>query len=193
MTPYADHTDEQLFSLIASGDEQAFRTFFYRYNNRVYYFMLHILRQEKDAEEGVQDVFLKLWLAHTSLNNIENPGTYLFVMAKNRALDQLDKNTVQQKGLHALLANSAGADNSTEENIAFRESSELVSRAVQLLPDQQRIVYQLSKEEGLSREEIADRLQISPHTVKNHLAVAIKFIRDYLLKHGKIAMSVLWF
>lgn len=193
MTAYADHTDQRLFVLMAGGDEHAFRTFFYRYNNRVYYFILHIVKEEKDTEELVQDVFLKLWLARAGLVDVNDPGNYLFVMAKHRALDQLAKNAVQQKGQQALAATLKEADNNTEEEIFFRESRELVSQAVELLPEQQRVVYTLSREEGLSREEIAARLQISPNTVKNHLAVAIKSIREYLVKHGRIAMSLLVF
>jgi hypothetical protein len=50
MTAYANHTDKELFSLIAEGDQVAFRAFFYRYNNKVFFFTYRIVNQHKDAE-----------------------------------------------------------------------------------------------------------------------------------------------
>ena len=192
MTAYANYTDQQLFSLIAKGDEQAFRSFFYRYNNKVFFFTYHIVKREGDAEELTQDVFLKLWLSRSNLENINDPGNYLFVIAKNQALDKLDKNNTIKKGKLSIANRLSTLSNTTEETIFYRESNELVANALQHLPEQQQVVYRLSKEEGLTRAEIAERLKISPHTVKNHLGVAIHSIRQYLQKHGKFAVLLLF-
>jgi RNA polymerase sigma-70 factor (family 1) len=193
MTAYADHTDKQLFALISMGNQSAFKSLFYRYNTKVFFFTYHIVKQQTDAEELTQDVFLKLWTGRDALINIENPGNYLFVIAKNQALDKLEKNNNTKEREVLLAQRLPTLSNGTEESISYRESSDLVASAVQRLPEQQRLVYRLSKEEGLSRDEIATRLKVSPHTVKNHLGVAIHAIRQYLQKHGKLALFFLYF
>src|ERR1700748_251424 len=84
-------SDVALFSEIALGNEEAFDVFFYRYNTKVYYFILHIVKVEEIAEELIHDVFLKIWLNRESLRHIENPDNYLFVAAKTHSLNQLHK------------------------------------------------------------------------------------------------------
>ena len=61
------YSDVALFSEIALGNEEAFDVFFYRYNTKVYYFILHIVKVEEVAEELIHDVFLKIWLYREGL------------------------------------------------------------------------------------------------------------------------------
>ena len=193
MTACNAHTDQQLFKLIARDDEQAFHIFFGRYRLKVYHFILHIIRQESLAEELTQDVFLKLWMGRAMLDAVINPGNYLFVIAKNRSLDQLAQNARTRNLQHALQQQIPRQVNTTEEEVSYRESSEMIAYAVQELPEQQRTVYYLSKEKGLSRNQIASILHISPHTVKNHLGVALDSIRRHLQRNGKTALLALLF
>ena len=185
MIACADHTDEQLFTLIARGNEQAFHLFFYRYNTKVFYFILRIVNRKGQAEELTQDVFLKLWTGRSSLSSVVNPGNYLFVMARNRALDELEKLSNQNNLLQSYSTQQTKSFNNTEEQIYFHDTREMIANAVQMLPEQQRRVFYLSKEQGLSRMQIANLLQLSPNTVKNHLGVAVQSIRQYLGKIDK--------
>jgi len=173
---------------MALGNEEAFDVFFYRYHTKVYYFILHIVKEEEVAEELIHDVFLKIWLNRKGLQPIENPGNYLFVVAKNHALHYLEKPAVKRQPLEAL----SFPDKSTpEDQLLLKESLALIAAAVRELPDQQRLVFQLSSQQGLSRDEIASRLNVSPHTVKNHLGSARKSIQQYMQNHGKITGAIL--
>jgi len=82
--------------------------------------------------------------------------------------------------------------NTTEEMIWAHESENLVSQAIAKLPPQQQMVFKLSKQEGLSREDIACQLHISPNTVKNHLSNAIKFIQIFLRNSALTFLMIYW-
>jgi RNA polymerase sigma-70 factor (family 1) len=192
MDGFTNYSDQELFALVKGGDVNAFRAFFYRYNTKVYHFAFHIIRKKSEAEEITQDVFLKLWLGRANLDSINNPDTYLFVMVKNRALDQIDKQVARNKLKIDLASESADYSNITEEEIEFRESKKIIEDAVEKLPLYQRLVFRLSKEKGLTRDEIAEQLKISPNTVKNHLGSAVKFIRRYLENKGKFWLVILF-
>ncbi|HTE28709.1 RNA polymerase sigma-70 factor [Flavitalea sp.] len=190
MNAYSQYTDEELFQFIAGGSEHAFHAFFSRYNTKLFYFILYIVRLETDAEELTQDVFVKLWANRSRLADITNPGNYLFVIARNSALDQLDKQSTQKR-LKIAVATNDLLSNITEDEVLYRDSKKLIALAVEQLPGMQKSVYQLSKNAGLSRYEIAERLNISPNTVKNHLGTAIKSIRQYLERHGQFGVIYL--
>ena len=81
----------------------------------------------------------------------------------------------------------------TDQMILAHESINLIYKAVEKLPPQQQLVYKLCKQEGLSREDVAHQLHISPNTVKNHLADAIKFIRVFLRNSTLTFLIILWF
>ena len=183
---FLSYSDVELFSEISFGNEEAFDVFFYRYNTKVYYFILHIVKVEEVAEELIHDVFLKIWLNREGLRQIENPGNYLFVAAKNRSLNALAKAAAERRDKEPLDRQVIADRSDPEDELSYKESLALMAQAIQELPEQQRLVFHLSKEQGLSRDEIADRLNVSPHTVKNQLGSARKSIQQYMQAHGKI-------
>ena len=189
MIVYQDDNDEQLFVRIAGGDEKAFRAFFYRYNTKVYSFILHIVKSTAETEELTQDVFLRLWVSRKLLGSVDNAGNYLFVMARNRSLDHLEKRVAEKNMKQRLTTLLPYQSDSVNEDILYRQSRELIAKAVMRLPAQQRRIYCLSKELGLTRQEIAARLSISPNTVKNHLQVAVKSIQQYLRQEERTVLS----
>lgn len=181
--------DEELFARIAEDDHKAYRTFFYRYNTKVYYFILHLVKVHAEAEELTQDVFLKLWVSRKLLRSVNNAGNYLFVMARNRSLDHLQKCVAEKNMKRELEALLSHQSNPVNEAVFYRQSKDLIAIAVMRLPAQQRRIYCLSKELGLTRQEIAARLSISPNTVKNHLRVAVTSIQQYLRQEEGVVLS----
>ncbi len=171
--------DRSVLHLISMGDEKAFRILFDHYKDRFYYVALKMTDREDIAEETAQEVFIQIWKQRNSLSDVENPDAYFFTILY-RQVYQFYKKTALEKKLKMTIAETPFAKNFTDETILAKESERFINEAVSRLPAQQQLVFKLSKEEGLSREQIATQLNISPNTVRNHLSEAMKSIRAYL-------------
>ncbi|HRE52496.1 MAG TPA: RNA polymerase sigma-70 factor [Flavitalea sp.] len=173
---------QECFHRLAKGDVGMFEAFFEAYKKRVYGVALKMLKSPTEAEEIVQEVFLSIWQSRERLDKINDPEAYLFTATHNAVYTHLKKASRNEQLLNTILRHIARKQNTTEEAIAAREAEQLISKAVQQLPQQQRTVFQLNKQEGLSYLEIAERMHLSPNTVRNHLAESMKTIRIVLKK-----------
>lgn len=183
--------DEVLLAKIALGDHRAFRILFNRYHHKVYSYSLRFLRSETGAEEIVQEVFITLWLGRAKIVQIKNFGGYLRVATKNRTLNALKKIALDFKVNNAGVKEWTEVNNDTEEAIQLKETRELLNEAIQKLPKQQRLVYQMCHVDGIKQKEVAEKLNISPRTVKVHLREATKTIRSFM--GNRTELSVLLF
>ena len=183
--------EKDLLSKIALKDEVAFRIIFDRYQRRIYTFSLKLLKSNDLAEEIVQESFLKLWLVGESLNKISNLEGYLVMIARNRIIDQIRLNEQQTRLITKHEQRWAEEHNETEEQILLRDARSLIDQTLQSLPRQQRQVYQLCHLEGLKYEEAAERLHISPLTVKSHMQQALRTLRERLGPHTDLAVIVI--
>jgi RNA polymerase sigma-70 factor (family 1) len=190
MADLSFHSDRDLFALIATGNEPAFAELFRRYDKRIYPFVLNMIRSESQAEDITHEIFIKLWLHRSKLPHIERPDAYILTIASRHTLDHIKSNLNQAKMAQQLSYTMANASsNVTEETLLYRQSLELVEQAVERLPEQQRKVYSLSRKEGYTNDEIAHQLNISRHTVRNHLAEALRSIRRYLNDNGQVSVT----
>lgn len=179
MPDYSLYDEKSLLVEIAAGNEQAFRKLFDLYKERFYAVVLKMTRSDEVAEDIVQDVFMAIWKKRESLADVDNPSSYFFTAVYRRVYHHYRKAALEKKLLQAAQPTGESV-NTTDEMVLARESDQLISRAVAKLPPQQQLVFKLTKQEGLSREDVAQQLHISPNTVKNHLADALKFIRTFL-------------
>lgn len=177
---------------VAEGDETAFRKIFHSYNERLLPFVLKMVKDETTAEEIVQDTFIKIWENRVSIASMDNPAGYIFTISTNRTLNYLKKTANDARLREKLWLRVKDEQNDAEELLSFKESSELIKGLVELLPPQRKLIYTLSKEEGLNYDEIAAQLKISRHTVKNQLVDALRFLRTELKKADRnIPISLL--
>lgn len=179
-----------LFENLANGDERAFCTIFELCKRKVFAVALKMTKSNTEAEEIVQNVFLSIWLAKSRLGDINDPEAYLFTITYNAIFAHLKKASRNQHLLNTIFRNLTEIQNTTDETIAAHETGKLINKAIQELSPQQRTVYCLSKQEGLSYDEIAERMQISRNTVRNHLAEAMKTIRIFLKKTAMLFVSI---
>ncbi len=182
---------KEYFRSLAKGDTGAFGSIFELYKKRVFAVALKMLKSETDAEEIVQDVFLSIWLAQAKLSNINDPEAYLFTITYNTIYARLKKASRNQQLLNTIIDHLTQIQNITEETIAANETGRLINEAIQQLPPQQRTVYELCKQEGLSYDEVAERMHLSRNTVRNHLTEAMKTIRAFLKKTTVLSMSLM--
>jgi len=174
------YDEAEELALLARGDEHAFAKLYNRYKNRVFTTALRYLKVRELAQEVVQETFLKVWELRSSFANVKNAEAYIFTMARNRTLTHLKKLTNDLSAqLHYAVAYSrhevAGGRELLEE-----ENDRILEETLGLLTPQQRKVYALSREEGLSHQAIAEKLNISTNTVNNHIKDSLKVMRRRL-------------
>jgi len=184
------YNETELFKRIAEGNEPAFRQLFEMYRQRLFIFAYQLSHATVDAEEIVQDIFLKLWENRTQLALVSYPRKYIYTMARNRALDLLAALAKDKKAMQAIWANLSPLQNVTEELLQAQESQRLINEVIAQLPEKKQAIFWLSRRDGLSHQEIARQMDVSVQTVKNNLTDILKYIRLYLSRHAQLLSIV---
>lgn len=175
--------DRILFGRIASGDEDAFKRVFERFRSPLLSYLIRIIKSHEDAEELTQEILLRIWTNRQSLTAVENPQHYIFVMARNKAIDYLRKASLDLRMRHQIWRLINEYRNTTEEYVFAKERGNLIAEAIYKLPRQKQTVFKLSRIDGFTHDQISVQLSISKNTVKNHIVASVKFIRNYLAQH----------
>jgi RNA polymerase sigma-70 factor (family 1) len=171
--------ERRILQELADGSESAFVSFFYHYSPRVYRSALKFLDSREAAEEIVQDVFLDIWLRREKMADVLNFGAYLHGMVRKQVYDVYRGKPVTTELVHDF-GYPELSENATERVMQEREYDKLLHEAVEKLPGHQRQIFRLAREEGLSHEEIAKRLNLSRLAVKSHMKRALRFLRAEL-------------
>jgi RNA polymerase sigma-70 factor (family 1) len=172
--------ERELFLRMAEGDEAAFADIFFHYIPVLQPHIFSLTRSEEVTQDIIHDVFLKLWMGRSKLPEVENYRAYLFTASTNRTYDHLRKQAKERQVMAVVRDRFSQAEDTTEEAIDYNQSAVLIDQAVAKLPPQRKLIFTLSREEGLSHDEIAERLHISKYTVSNQLTEALKFIKEQL-------------
>lgn len=183
------YNERELFQRIARGDAQAFAEFYDAYAVKLALYVSRFLGSELWAEEIVHDTFLKLWSIRETLTTVETPAAFVYRMIANRAKDHL-KHQEHEVKLQQHLVRYLQHANTTQDQLDYQIGEKLYQKAIQQLPAQRALVYKMRHEQGMSYDEIARELELSRHTVRNLLNLALKDIRNYLLQHGDITGAV---
>lgn len=176
-----------LFQRISRGDEEAFREVVYYYSPKLISFLFSITKTMHIAEEIMQEVFLRLWQNRENVE-VDNLGGWLYRVASNLAYSYLKREALNGRLLSSLKKKQKNQFSEVDQQMDYKECRELIHKALNQLPDQQHKVYQLSLQEGMSRKEVAELLNISPNTVRNHLTRALQFLRHFL-SHATVLMA----
>lgn len=183
MPDHLTNNEKILLLKVAEGDENAFSTLFKTYYNHLGEYILRLTECQQLTQEIVQDVFLKIWLNRSSLAGIDCFKGYLLVVARNHAFNCLKQiareRTRKKKWVNTVLHHASH----TIEDTDIYDPGCLIDKAVELLPSQQKKVYTLSRKDGIRQQEIARELNISHETVKKHMVLALRFLKNHLRSH----------
>ena len=155
---------------IAAGNVEAFEHLFFQYQPRLVNFLIGLTHDKEVSRDMAQDLFLSLWKDREKLKNVRSFSSYLFQMARFTVYDYFDRLIVSEKYTNEYLQDACQAE--SEEEALFR--------TVERMSPQRSKIYRMSREEGLSNDEIAKRLDISKRTVENHLTAALAILRKVL-------------
>ncbi|MBV7533729.1 RNA polymerase sigma factor [Chitinophaga sp. sic0106] len=173
-------SEADLCELLAQGNESAYEELYSRYWKKVYKIALTYLKQSHEAEDLVQNVFIKLWLKRNALAGISSFDAWLRVVARNEVISYMRKQELPTVAIEAGWELRADESHTPHKLTVSRESTTLINNAIEQLPPQRRQVFKLSREEGLTYDQIASRTGIVRETVKKHIVRALVSIRQYL-------------
>ena len=164
---------------LRDGNHLAYEKVYLHYVSSVKNFLTMLTRSKQTAEEITQEVFVTIWERRKNIDPQKNISGYLYVIAKNFALKYFRKNQMLLGSEFQVMKNPL-LDVAPDEILIAKEKALLTEIAVRKMPAQRRKVYELSRKDGLTNSEIAERLQISKNTVENHITSALKDIREVI-------------
>jgi RNA polymerase sigma-70 factor (ECF subfamily) len=192
------HIATLLKNVFQDEDQHSFEKLFKIFYQRLLNFCMYYIKHKESAEEIVSDIFVNLWMKRKELDHIRNLEAYLFIAVKNHSLNHIRQFSnyrvtyLEDDGIHALVNT-----NDPEKELEMRELIFKMDEAVNSLPPQCKIIFNLIKEEGLKYKEVAEILNLSPRTVETQLVRAMKkldkILSPYLSsqRHPKDKIKVL--
>lgn len=170
---------------ISMGEEGAFRALFNIYYPKVLAFITCIVKEQSDAEDIAQDIFVKIWERREMLpDHVTSLTGYIYRMSRNAALNKLRRSAnlqyVSELDQHASDYSESASGTEIENEYYAREKALFIRLVVNRMPKQRRLIFEMSRYHGLDNQSIADILHISKKTVENHLSLALKELRKAL-------------
>jgi RNA polymerase sigma-70 factor (family 1) len=183
MTEYKALSDSELAVLLHQQDRKAFEEIYRRCWHPLFLHAYHILDDEDDAQDIVQDLFITLWNKSFADQIHTSPKSYLYVMVRNKVLNHIRKKKINANFIQFLSAKLTEKDFNTVQDIELKELTVLIDREIDLLPPRMKQVFEMSRKEFLTHKEIAERLSKSEETVKKQITNSLKLLRDKFDRH----------
>lgn len=184
MPDQVSYDEQELLLLIAEGDQKAFTQLVDLYWKKVYGHALAYVKSVPRAQEITQDIFLNVWNKRERLKEVRDFKNFLFILGRNQIISSM------RKKLEELTDNDflkvAQNVSLPDEQLQYKETQHIILEAIEQLPPARKIIFKMSRIEGLSYEEISIKMNISKNTVKGHIVLALNFVRTYITTHGDI-------
>ncbi|MDP3914093.1 MAG: RNA polymerase sigma-70 factor [Bacteroidota bacterium] len=180
--------DKEYVESLKKEDFSAFDALFHKYSEKLYAFALSITRDTFAAEEITQLVFLKIWEKRAQINEHLSFKSFLFSVAYNETISWIRTEKSQKRRIDEFTKSAGFSSNETEFGIEFRNIEGLANQLISEMPEKRKEIFILSREQGFSNKEIAEKLGISIKTVENQMTSALKFLREKLGKNDILGL-----
>ncbi|WP_430811747.1 MULTISPECIES: RNA polymerase sigma-70 factor [unclassified Carboxylicivirga] len=178
--------DVKLCEGLLNGERKSLEEVYSLYHQKIFSFAFSYLKNEDDAYDLVQEVFIKLWTSRATLDPATNLDALVFTVTKNAVLSLFRKRASEKKYLDYLavasLSNNAGTQEISDYNFLEAQYEALI----EALPQRRREIFILSRKKGLSNALIAQQLGVSEKTVENQMTKALSFLKEHLVKNGMV-------
>lgn len=174
--------EEWLIKELKRGSNKAFNQIYVLYAKRLYAYCYKFTKLQEEAEEIVQDTFLRLWRAKVDIKQEETVQSLLFIMAKRLMINAYRLRNNHQVYEEKIDQIETPSTDSADYNIEYEEFYKIFQAGMKTLPKTQQKVIKMSRFNKLSNKEIAEKLSLSEQTVKNQLSVGLKALEEYLNK-----------
>ena len=182
----------KLVGLLQNGDQKAYDDLYKLFAPKILNTCKKMYLNQQDAEEVVQEVFLKVWIKRADLDNTLSFNAYLLAIMRSLIFKRSRKQALDIAYQKYNIQFLPKVDNSTEESILYEEIKSFSTKAIASLPKGQQEVFSLKFSEHLTADEIAEKLQISKRTVENQLYKATKKLKKQLISNELIPYELLF-
>ncbi|MBS1610278.1 MAG: RNA polymerase sigma-70 factor [Bacteroidetes bacterium] len=180
MRPYQIYSDKELLQLVKEDNGAAFKELYDRYYQKLLVLAFLKINNQDDAEEIVQIVFVNLWRRRGAVKIKYSFHTYIASVLKYEILSYFAKKRKEGIVRDAVLNEFDLKDYSTTNFLAYDQLRNDIEKTICLLPEKCRLVFRLSRQEGMTEKEICEALHIAPKTAQAHLSKALKVLRSSL-------------
>ncbi|QHT71391.1 RNA polymerase sigma-70 factor [Rhodocytophaga rosea] len=184
-------SDLDLLSHMAAGNVKAFETLFHRYYSTLCQYAYKFVKHQEVAEEIVSGLFAQIWQKRNELHITSAVRSYLFTSVKHASFNYLKSQYARFPFQSENLENQHLQALSPDDELSYQELQTILQHGIQALPERCRIIFSLSRNAGLSYEEIAAELGISKKTVKAQMGIALHKLRLYMDQHWDKMLVVL--
>ena len=159
---------------LSTGSSKVFKLLFERYYARIHAFVFGITKNWDETEDLTQEVFIK----REKFSEVQNLDAYLLTVTKNTVLSYLAENKTRQWVYDAIPESTDGQTPS--DLVEMKDLQLLIDMVVDSMPPQRKLIYQLSRINGMSNDEISEKLNIQKKTVENHLNLALRMLKNVI-------------
>jgi RNA polymerase sigma-70 factor (family 1) len=175
-----------LITQLNRGSIRAFDRLYGLYSKDLLRNVYYQVKDKEVAKDITQEVFMIVWRRRESIDPERSIKPYLNVIARNLMIKAFQKRIVDRQFGEELLRNGVNFHPSPDEAMEYKETLQIINRAIDTLSQQQKTIYQKCRMEGKSHEEIANELGISKATVNNHITTANRLVTAYLQKYAQV-------
>ena len=183
-------SETEIYQSIIAGNQAAFEMIFKTYYQPLCRYAFSFLNDRNEAEEIVQNAFIKVWERKSDLQVQTSLKAYLYTMVRNASLNRIKHERIKQQHVQNQMRVMESARELVSEKVMSNDLEAKIYSAMNTLPEQCRLVFQLSRFEELKYQEIAEQLQISVKTVENHMGKALKLMREQLKDYLPIVLLI---